>query len=200
MVKKEGFSNLGVLEEINFAPPSKSSSKTTSLPQSQSSTAPVQAKATPPSKPKIAQVTPSASAVSPQASQNSVSKPQISEPPVAQNLTPKPPPPIGAENSPYAFHAFRLSYMQSDRVLALLKSVGYSTIEFSSTRGESLNENIYSALNYVPRYPLIVKMLDSSKTSLMQPALDGGRNMTEWIDLEEPTSILQQRVHRNKDC
>ena len=42
MVKKEGFSNLGVLEEINFAPPSKSSSKTTSLPQSQSSTAPVQ--------------------------------------------------------------------------------------------------------------------------------------------------------------
>ena len=178
MVKKEGFSNLGVLEEINFAPPSKSSSKTTSLPQSQSSTAPVRAKAIPPSKPKIAQVTPRASTVTPQASPNSVSNPQIAEPPVAQNLTPKPPPPIGAENSPYAFHAFRLSYMQSDRVLALLKSVGYSTIEFSSTRGESLNENIYSALNYVPRYPLIVKMLDSSKTSLMQPALDGGRNMT----------------------
>ena len=73
MVKKEGFSNLGVLEEINFAPPSKSSSKTTSLPQSQSSTAPVRAKAIPPSKPKIAQVTPRASTVTPQASPNSVS-------------------------------------------------------------------------------------------------------------------------------
>ena len=88
--------------------------------------------------------------------------------------------------------------MQSDRVLALLKSVGYSTIEFSSTRGSPKRKYIQS-LNYVPRYPLIVKMLDSSKTSLMQPALDGG-NMTGMDRLEEPTCILQQRVHRNKDC
>ena len=68
--------------------------------------------------------------------------------------------------------------MQSDRVLALLKSVGYSTVEYSATRGESLTENIFSALAYAPRYPIVVKMLDSSKTSLMQPALDGGRSMT----------------------
>ena len=135
MVKKEGFSNLGVLEEINFAPPSKSSSKTTSLPQSQSSTAPVRAKAIPPSKPKIAQVTPRASTVTPQASPNSVSNPQIAEPPVAQNLTPKPPPPIGAENSPYAFHAFRLSYMQSDRVLALLNQSGILPLNLVQLEG-----------------------------------------------------------------
>ena len=68
--------------------------------------------------------------------------------------------------------------MQSDRVLALLKSVGYSTVEYSATRGESLTENIFSALAYAPKYPIVVKMLDSSKTSLMQPALDGGRSMT----------------------
>ena len=31
--------------------------------------------------------------------------------------------PIGSEASPYAFHSYRLSYMQSDRVLGLLKAL-----------------------------------------------------------------------------
>ena len=44
--------------------------------------------------------------------------------------------PIGSEASPYAFHSYRLSYMQSDRVLGLLKALGYSTVEYSAMRGE----------------------------------------------------------------
>jgi len=67
--------------------------------------------------------------------------------------------------------------MQSDRVLALLKALGYSTVEFSVGRGESLNESIFTAFKDVERYPLVVKILDASKTSLMQPAIDGGRNV-----------------------
>jgi hypothetical protein len=51
---------------------------------------------------------------------------------------------IGSEKSLYAFHSYRLSYMQSDRVLALLKALGYSTVEFSVGRGESINESIFS--------------------------------------------------------
>ena len=84
--------------------------------------------------------------------------------------------PIGSEASPYAFHSYRLSYMQSDRVLGLLKALGYSTVEYSAMRGESVNESIFTALAPVQRYPIIVKILDAAKTSLLQPALDGGRS------------------------
>ena len=68
--------------------------------------------------------------------------------------------------------------MQSDRVLALLKALGYSTVEFSVGRGESVNESIFTAFKDVQRYPLVVKILDAAKTSLMQPPLDGGRSAT----------------------
>ena len=91
-------------------------------------------------------------------------------PPVA------PPPPVGSERSLYAFHSYSLSYMQSDRVLALLKALGYSTVEFSVGRGESINESIFTQFQGGRQYPIIVKILDAAKTSLMQPAMDGGRN------------------------
>ena len=65
--------------------------------------------------------------------------------------------PIGSEKSPYAFHSYRLSYMQSDRVLGLLKALGYSTVEYSAMRAESVNESIFTALAPVQRYPIIVK-------------------------------------------
>jgi Flp pilus assembly secretin CpaC len=83
---------------------------------------------------------------------------------------------IGSEKSLYAFHSYRLSYMQSDRVLALLKALGYSTVEFSVGRGESINESIFSEYAQPKKYPIVVKILDAAKTSLMQPALDGGMN------------------------
>ena len=88
----------------------------------------------------------------------------------------RPLPAVGAPDSLYAFQSFRLSYMQSDRVLALLKALGYSTVEFSAGRGESINESIFSEFAQPKKYPLVVKILDAAKTSLMQPSMDGGRN------------------------
>jgi general secretion pathway protein D len=101
--------------------------------------------------------------------------------PIALPVVPVPPrypPPVGSPSSNYAFHSYRLSYMQSDRVLALLKALGYSTVEFSMGRGESLNENIFTAFQAGQRYPMIIKIIDAAKTSLMQPSLDGSRNVT----------------------
>ena len=83
---------------------------------------------------------------------------------------------IGTANSPYGFHSYRLSYMQSDRTLALLKALGYATVEYSVGRGESINESIFTTYQQSNKYPIVVKILDAAKTSLMQPALDGGRN------------------------
>jgi general secretion pathway protein D len=99
--------------------------------------------------------------------------------PVPAPLIPRsqPVPPVGSEKSLYAYHSYRLSYMQSDRVLALLKALGYSTVEFSSGRGESINESIFSEFAQPKKYPLVVKILDAAKTSLMQPAMDGARNV-----------------------
>ena len=91
--------------------------------------------------------------------------------------TPQVIPPIGSEKSLYAFYSYRLSYMQSDRVLALLKALGYSTVEFSSGRGESINESIFTEFAQPKKYPIVVKILDAAKTSLMQPAMDGARNV-----------------------
>jgi len=85
---------------------------------------------------------------------------------------------IGTANSPYGFHSYRLSYMQSDRTLALLKALGYATVEYSVGRGESINESIFTTYQQSNKYPIVVKILDAAKTSLMQPAMDGGRNTT----------------------
>ena len=52
-------------------------------------------------------------------------------------------PAIGSPESDLDFQTYRLSYMQSDRVIALLKALGYATVEFSASQGEMKTENIY---------------------------------------------------------
>ncbi|MEK9773758.1 MAG: hypothetical protein VW576_09375, partial [Opitutae bacterium] len=101
------------------------------------------------------------------------------------------PPAIGSANSPYAFHSYRLSYMQSDRTMALLKALGYSTVEYSAGRGESVNESIFTAFQQSYTYPIIVKVLDAAKTSLMQPSLDGGYNPASATDRLSGTYLHQ---------
>ena len=101
--------------------------------------------------------------------------PYFGPPPPTAPSAPPGPPPVGSPQSPLAFHSHQLSYMQSDRVLGLLKSLGYATIEFAIGRGESIYQNIFTVMPNLQKYPLVIKLLDSSKTSLMQPALDGGR-------------------------
>ena len=133
-------------------------------------------------------------------------QPQFQYP--AAPIVPSNPPAIGSPSSNYAFHSYRLSYMQSDRVLALLKALGYSTVEFSVGRGESVNESIFTAFKDVQRYPLVVKILDAAKTSLMQPPLDGGRSATGTDQLsgtylhQSTTGAPEQRllfIYEKKD-
>jgi len=88
-----------------------------------------------------------------------------------------PVPPIGSPESELNFQTYGLSYMQSDRVIALLKALGYATIEFAWAEGESINERVYSVVQEVDSYPLVIKLIDTNKTSLLEPAPDGGVGM-----------------------
>ena len=85
-----------------------------------------------------------------------------------------PVPAIGSPESQLNFQTYGLSYMQSDRVIALLKALGYATIEFSWAEGESINERVYSVLQEGESYPLIIKLIDANKTSLLELSPDGG--------------------------
>lgn len=87
-----------------------------------------------------------------------------------------PPPPIGSPASTLDFHTYRLSFMQSDRVMGLLKALGYSTVEYKSTSGEIKSDSIFTTVDAKDaNYPLIIKVIDASKTSIFQPSSDGGR-------------------------
>ena len=122
---------------------------------------------------------------------------QVAPQPVAPY---RPPPAIGSPSSPYGFKTYRLGYMQSDRVIALLKSLGYATVEFTVGRGESVNESIFNVVQTTKQYPLIVKIIDAAKTSLMQPALDGGRSAAGTNSLggtylhQQTTGAPEQRL------
>ena len=85
-----------------------------------------------------------------------------------------PVPAIGSPESELNFQTYGLSYMQSDRVIALLKALGYATIEFSWSEGESINERVYSVLQEGDSYPLVIKLIDANKTSLLELSPDGG--------------------------
>jgi len=81
--------------------------------------------------------------------------------------------PIGSPDSELNFQTYGLSYMQSDRVIALLKALGYATVEFAWSEGESINERIYSVLQEGESYPLVIKLIDTNKTSLLELSPDG---------------------------
>ena len=70
-----------------------------------------------------------------------------------------------------AFEVFPLSYAQSDRTLGLLKALGYSTVEFQAAAVEQSKwENIFETIREDRlRLPVVVKLLDSDKTSLLEP-------------------------------
>ena len=73
------------------------------------------------------------------------------------------------------YQAYHFSYLQSDRAIALLKSLGFTTIEYSQQAGETANDRIYAPIqNGQWRLPVIVKMIDATKTSLMDPAPAAG--------------------------
>lgn len=69
------------------------------------------------------------------------------------------------------FEVFPLSYAQSDRTLGLLKALGYSTVEFqASDIQQSKWESIFDTIRQDQlRLPVVIKLLDSDKTSLLEP-------------------------------
>jgi hypothetical protein len=66
---------------------------------------------------------------------------------------------------------YQLNYTQADRALAMLKALGYSTIEYTSP-ADGPGEKIYSMLanGDGAKLPMIIKLIDASKTSLLDPA------------------------------
>ena len=65
--------------------------------------------------------------------------------------------------------------MQSDRVLGLLKHWATAPLNIQ-LRGESIHESIFALTG--SEISNNCQNLDAAKTSLMQPAIDGGRNAT----------------------
>src|SRR5262249_54636968 len=73
-----------------------------------------------------------------------------------------------------AYQIFQLSYVESDRAIALLKALDYTTIEFNDTPGETLHDKIFSP-NFDKdkvRLPVIIKIVPPSKTSLQEPTTE----------------------------
>ena len=76
-------------------------------------------------------------------------------------------PPTGSDW--LASMVYQVNYTQTDRLLATLKALGYSTIEFEGAPGENVTEKAYHAVNTNDpgALPLVVKLPDPQKTSLL---------------------------------
>ena len=74
------------------------------------------------------------------------------------------------------FEIVKLSYIQTDRALAILKTLGYGTVEFKQAKGEIRGEN-----NFTPQFtnkannlsapgalPIIIKLPDTETISLVE--------------------------------
>ncbi len=64
---------------------------------------------------------------------------------------------------------YQLSYVHADRALALLKVMGYTTVEYTKEIAEGLNDKIYTPSMLGEDLPVVVKLIDSPKTSLLDP-------------------------------
>ncbi len=77
------------------------------------------------------------------------------------------------------FEQLKLSYIQTDRALAILKTMGYAVVEFRSAKGEISGENnftpIYSNynsdLNAPGALPVIIKLPDTETISLVEKSV-----------------------------
>lgn len=82
------------------------------------------------------------------------------------------PPPADLLNLSY--QTYNLSYVTADRALALLKTLGYTTVEYNGQAGEALFQTIYNPVKLgTGRPPIIVKLINSTKTSITEPAPAG---------------------------
>jgi len=74
------------------------------------------------------------------------------------------------------FEQIKLSYIQTDRALAVLKTLGYAVVEFKAGKGEVSGENNFTPvfsnkntnLNAPGALPIIIKLPDSETISLVE--------------------------------
>ncbi len=79
--------------------------------------------------------------------------------------------PLPPDEKQLAYETYYLSYVVADRAIAMLKAMGYTTVEYNEQAGEGLFDRIYNPMKLgTGRPPIVVKMIDSTKTSLMQPS------------------------------
>ena len=77
------------------------------------------------------------------------------------------------------FEQLKLSYIQTDRALAILKTMGYAVVEFRSAKGEIAGEsnftpifsNYNSNLNSPGALPVIIKLPDTETISLVEKSV-----------------------------
>jgi general secretion pathway protein D len=79
-------------------------------------------------------------------------------------------PPPTTDLSELSYETYYLSYVAADRAVAMLKTLGYTTVEFNEQAGDSAYDKIYNPIKLGTGHPpVIVKLIDSTKTSLMEP-------------------------------
>jgi general secretion pathway protein D len=77
------------------------------------------------------------------------------------------PPPSDMMHMSYA--TYYLSYVKDDRAIGLLKTMGYTTVEYNAQAGESLYEKVYNPLKLgTGNPPIVVKLIDATKTSFQE--------------------------------
>jgi Flp pilus assembly secretin CpaC len=68
------------------------------------------------------------------------------------------------------YEVYHLSYIHADRAVALLKVLNYTTVEYNEEQGDNISEKIYTPIQKgTGKFPVVVKLLDSTKTSLLDP-------------------------------
>ena len=69
-----------------------------------------------------------------------------------------------------AYEMFRLGHIEADRALALLKALGYHTVEFEAKSNKNARyEQIFEVVQgKKPKLPWVVKVSNASKTSLLE--------------------------------
>lgn len=95
------------------------------------------------------------------------------------------------------YQIYHLSYLQADRALAILKSLGFTTIEYSEQTGDSVYDRNYSPIqNGEWRHPVIIKMIDATKTSLMDPSPAGAYQQQSYGEASSATDLGGTFLHQ----
>jgi type II secretory pathway component GspD/PulD (secretin) len=90
-------------------------------------------------------------------------------------------------------HIYQMSYVQGDRALGLLKALGYSTIEFQKSAGESAYESVFEPIRKGDmQLPVVIKLIDAAKTSLMDTFVAPTTQPTMPV-IPQPSFPMQQQ-------